>query len=156
MIINKVYINILKMLYGTKQGISIGKGTTFRKRFYLYVGREGSITIGENSFFNHNFSAYSYRNIRIGDNCIFGENVKIYDHNHRFNDKNKLIKNQGFSIAAIEIGNNVWVGSNAVILKGCKIGDNCVIGAGTVVSGAIPAGTIVKTGNIITEKIRFH
>lgn len=142
-------------LYNHKRGISIEKSTTFRSGFHLYVGREGNITIGEGSFFNRNFAAYAYNGIHIGNNCIFGENVKIYDHNHRFNNRGKLIKDQGFSIAPVEIGDNVWVGTNAVLLKGCKVGDNCVIGAGTVVSGTIPEGSIVRNGGTVIEKIKY-
>jgi acetyltransferase-like isoleucine patch superfamily enzyme len=81
--------------------------------------------------------------ITIGENCLFGENVKIYDHNHRFKSTS-LIKDQGYTTAPITIGRNVWVGSDVTILKGVTVGDNSVIGAGCVISENIPANHVVS------------
>lgn len=98
----------------------------------------------------------SLDNVTIGDNSIFGENVKIYDHNHRFNILNKTVKEQGYTKDCISIGNNCWIGSNVVVLKGTKIGNNCVIGAGVTLSGDIPDGTIVKQNkDYLIEPIKF-
>lgn len=72
--------------------------------------------------------------------------MKIYDHNHRFNQHIE-IKQQGFSNGSVIIGQHCWMGSNVMILKNTVIGDNCVIGAGTVVSGTIPSNSIVKAGS---------
>ena len=87
---------------------------------------------------------------------IFGENVKIYDHNHRFNQLKELRK-QGFSNGSVVIGERCWISSNVTILKGTEIGNNCVIGAGCVISGKIPDDTIVKLNQDLTfEKIIFE
>ncbi|WP_143450139.1 acyltransferase, partial [Lactobacillus crispatus] len=93
--------------------------------------------------------------VTIGDNTLFGENVKIYDHNHRFNKINIPIEKQGYSVKAVTIGKHCWIGSNVVILKGVTIGDNCIIGAGCVVSENVPENTILKLGtnNLIRTKI---
>jgi acetyltransferase-like isoleucine patch superfamily enzyme len=81
--------------------------------------------------------------------------VKIYDHNHRFNQHIE-IKQQGFSNGSVIIGQHCWMGSNVMILKNTVIGDNCVIGAGTVVSGTIPSNSIVKAGYSLTvEPIKY-
>ena len=74
---------------------------------------------------------------------IFGENVKIYDRNHHFNQY-KAIKLQGFSNGSVIIGCRCWIGSNVTILKETEIGNNCVIGAGCVISGKIPDNSIVR------------
>ena len=142
----------LKVIYGKK--ILISKNVTFRKSFSIAIENDGKIQIGKNCFFNNYCSINSMASIKIGDNCIFGENVKIYDHNHRFNQKDKLIKNQGYSIAPIEIGKNCWIGSNVIILKGVKIGDNSVIGAGSIVKENIENNMIFKDGKI--EPINFE
>lgn len=152
---DKIYYRAVTLFYKFNGKIKIGKNTTFRKSFFLHVGKAGNILIGNNCFFNHGFAAYAYSSIKIGNDCIFGENVKMYDHNHKFNTSKKPIKDQGFNISPIQIGNNVWVGTNVVILKGTKIGNNCVIGAGAIISGAIPDDSIVKNGSFSIEKIRY-
>lgn len=132
---------IFKFLYGTK--VSIGEKTTWRKGFIITIDKNGKVVVGKNCFFNNYCSINSYNSIEIGNNTIFGENVKIYDHNHRFNKK-CTIKEQGYSVGKVSIGSNCWIASNVTILKGAIIEDNCVIGANVVVNGRIPKGTIVK------------
>lgn len=141
----------LKIIYRKK--FIIGENASFRKAFNLIIDADGKVQIGNNCFFNNYCSLNSMNNIKIGDNCIFGESVKLYDHNHRFNRKNELIKHQGFSTAPIEIGNNCWIASNVIILKGVQIGDNCVIAAGSVIRENIPSNMIYKDGKI--EPINF-
>ena len=77
-----------------------------------------------------------------GGGTIFGESVKIYDHNHRFHE-DKPIKEQGYSNGEVHIGGHCWIGSGVIILKGADISDNCVIGAGCVVDGCVPKGSVV-------------
>lgn len=103
---------------------------------------DGIVNIGDNVFFNSSTSLTSRKKIIIGDNCIIGENVRMYDHNHNYRGDD-LIKKQGYSCDDIEIGNNVWIGSNCVVLKGVKIGDNAVIGANTIINKNIPSNHIV-------------
>lgn len=81
--------------------------------------------------------------ISIGNGTIFGENVKVYDHNHCYRDVAVPIKEQGFTSAPITIGSHCWIASNVVILKGMTIGDNCVIGAGCIVYKDVPTGTVL-------------
>ena len=78
----------------------------------------------------------------MGDNCIFGPNVTVIDNNHAYS-KEKGVSTSLHSCGEISIGNNSWVGANAVILKDTQIGNNCVIGAGCVIKGVIPDGSIV-------------
>lgn len=84
------------------------------------------------------------KGIKIGENCIFGENVLIYDHDHRFRERRGLIKDQGFVIKEVVLGNNIWIGSNVTILKGVNIGDNSVIGANCVIYKDVPENTLVR------------
>lgn len=82
-------------------------------------------------------------NISIGTGTIFGENVKVYDHNHIYENIDMPIKLQGYSTAPIHIGKHCWIGSNVTILKGVTIGDNSVIGAGCVIYKDVPANYVV-------------
>ncbi len=151
MIFIKIYFHIIcfiekfifKLLYGNH--VKFGKRTTFRKRFNLIVESKGCVEIGSDCFFNNDCSISCIYKIKIGAGTLFGENVKIYDHNHRFSDINKPIKKQGYTYSEIIVGNHCWIGSNVVLLKGCNIGDNCVIGAGCIIAENIPSNTIVKS-----------
>jgi acetyltransferase-like isoleucine patch superfamily enzyme len=139
-----VYFKLLifKLIYLNK--FRIGKNLSFRKGFTLVIeGKNAKVKIGNNCFFNNYCTIAAQSHITIGDNTIFGENVKIYDHNHNYIDHNKLIKHQGYSTDHIEIGQNCWIASNVIILKGVKIGDNCVIGAGCIVHKDISSNSIV-------------
>lgn len=160
MFIQKLYFHIFafifkfiyKLLY--RKRIIFGKNITFRKNLNIMIGKTGNISIGNNVFFNNNCSIVSLGKIEIGNGTIFGECVKIYDHNHRFSDPNVSIKKQGYSIGKIKIGSHCWIGSNVVILKNAVIEDNCVIGAGCIVSGTVKKGTIIKNiPTYIYEKI---
>lgn len=131
-------------LYISKNGnIKIGKNLSARRDFEIRAS-SGSILIGGGCFFNNNCTLVSLKGIKIGENCIFGENVLIYDHDHRFRERRGLIKDQGFVIKEVVLGNNIWIGSNVTILKGVNIGDNSVIGANCVIYKDVPENTLVR------------
>jgi acetyltransferase-like isoleucine patch superfamily enzyme len=135
-----------------KAKLCIGKTTRFRKFCIITLDAEGELTIGENTFFNNSCSINCLGITKIGSNTLFGEGVKIYDHNHIFNKRDLLIENQGFSIGSVTIGNNCWIGSNAIILNNVQIGDNAVIGAGCIITKSIAANTIVRPVAQYTEQ----
>lgn len=91
--------------------------------------------------------------IVIEDNCIFGECVKIYDHNHRFSNLNKKIAEQGYSLGEIYIEKNCWIGSNVVILKGVHIGEGSVIGANCTISEDLSPLSVVTVKGGISERV---
>ncbi len=134
-------IIIWKLLYFNK--VKIGINTVFYPKTHMTIDG-GKVTIGKKCFFNNNCSINSRKNIEIGDYVIVGENVCFYDHNHKFRNKEMLIKKQGFSDKIIKIGNNCWIGSNVTILAGTVIEDNVIIGAGCTIKGNIKENTIVK------------
>ncbi|MBT3585327.1 MAG: acyltransferase [Halobacteriovoraceae bacterium] len=80
--------------------------------------------------------------IKIGDNCSIATGCIMISDNHNFSDPEKLIKEQGMSVAPITIGNDVWIGARVTILGGVTVGDGCVIGAGSVVTKDLPAYSI--------------
>lgn len=103
----------------------------------LCISARGTLEIGDKCFFNTNCAITAMEKIKIGNNCNIANNVVIVDHDHDFRRDNKL-----YITAPIEIGNNVWIGANVVILKGVQIGDNCVIAAGSVVRKSIVENSI--------------
>lgn len=100
----------------------------------------GKLTIGSRCFFNCNNLIVCRNSINIGEHCLFGPNVVIYDHDHCFG-MNGI--EEGYKVGSVEIGKNCWIGAGVTILRDTQIGDGCVIGAGTVVKGIIPPHTLV-------------
>ncbi|WP_243386622.1 glycosyltransferase [Bifidobacterium primatium] len=145
---------MLKALYRVVYGRHMrwGKAFHMRRGFQATVENGGEIVIGDNVFFNNGCGLHARKRIEIGSETIFGENVHVYDHNHRFADPTVAIKEQGYSEAAVTIGRHCWIGSNVTILKGSTIGDNTVIGAGCVISGDIPADSVVRMGAMFHVK----
>lgn len=146
-LLKRVYF---KLVYGKK--LKLGLKTTWRRNFSVLIEKNAHIEIGKGCFFNNDCSLVAMDNIKIGEGTLFGENVKIYDHNHKFNRIEVPIKEQGYSVKSVTIGKHCWIGSNVVILKGVHIGNNCVIGAGCVVSYSVPSNTIVKMKNIYEQE----
>lgn len=121
--------------------ISFGKNIVFKNNCSIIVKKTGTLKIENNVFFNNQCSINCLNQIEIGENTLFGESVKIYDHNHAYNETK--IKHKEFNTAPIKIGKNCWIGSNCIILKGVTIGDNVILGAGCVIHKDIPSNSII-------------
>lgn len=103
-----------------------------------------NIEVGENFYANHNLIILDGNKVKFGDNVFVAPNCSFYTAGHPLDAETR---NKGLEYAKpIEIGNNVWIGGNVVVLPGVKIGDNAVIGAGSVVNKDIPAN-VVAVGN---------
>ena len=102
----------------------------------------GVIVISDDVTINRNSIVVAKQKVIVGRGSSIGPNVCIYDHDHKI-DKSGFYK-ADFVMAPVEIGQNVWIAANCTILKGTKIGDNCIIGAGCVVSGEIPDNSLIK------------
>ncbi|MGI4885370.1 MAG: acyltransferase [Janthinobacterium lividum] len=127
----------------------------FRRFCLLSLASDGLLTIGEGNFFNNGCSVTCINEIIIGDNNLFGENIKIYDHNHIFSNIEESIREQGFTKGSVVIGNNCWIGSNCVILNNVAIGDNVIIGANNLIYKSIPSNSIIKAVSGFDIKSRF-
>ena len=137
----RVKVLYYRMKY--KKKFTHGKDLRFRDGFHVLIVDGGKVRLGNNVFFNNDCSINCMAEVTVGDNCMFGESVKIYDHNHIYADVNKPIHEQGFKVGPVKIGNNCWLGSNVTILQGVTIGDNCVIGANALIFKDVPSGSIV-------------
>lgn len=81
--------------------------------------------------------------VTIGDKVNLAQNIVVSGLNHNFTDVDIPISDQGVATKPVTIGNNVWIGANAVILPGVTIGEHVVIGAGSIVSRNIPPYSVV-------------
>ena len=147
---------------------SVGIGAKRRTLFYVKTLQEcGSnlqvmpgfivkfperLFIGNNVTINRNVFITARDNVYIGDNVLIGQNTIINSGNHGFLDPNIPINMQGQSSEKIIIENDVWIGANCSVLKGVKIGNGAVVGAGSVVTKDIEPYTIV--GGIPAKKIK--
>lgn len=170
-IINKLYrtyTTFFQSFFFKLYGIKYGKGLSCRG--FMIVSRypKSCITIGNNCSFNSN-SRFNYRGINhpcilqtgksnaqiiIGDNCgfsgvsivsdnkvIIGNNVLV-GANSLIGDRDDHSNIYPSLPQSVIIGDNTWIGMNVIILKGVKIGRNCIVGAGSIVTKDIPDNTI--------------
>lgn len=124
-----------------KAKITLGNHINLRNYCNIFVKNDANLTIGNNVFLNNYCSINCLDSIEIGENTLFGEGVKLYDHNHQYSTEK--VEFQKFNTAPIKIGKNCWLGSNVIVLKGVSIGDNSIIGAGCVIYKDIPANSII-------------
>ncbi len=103
-----------------------------------------NISVGKNFFANFNMVVLDEARVVFGDNVFIGPNCGFYTAGHPIDP---IERNKGLEFARpIIVGNNVWIGANVTVVPGVTIGDNCVIGAGSVVTKDIPDNT-VAVGN---------
>lgn len=129
--------------------ITLGSKVEFSKRNTIGAV-EGNIHIGSNIFFNENCIIVARDRIEIGDNCIFGPGVTIYDHDHVFDCDG--IK-EDYKTGPVIIDCGCWIGANVTILRNTHIGEGCVIGAGTIIKGEIPSHSRVTGSPNIVKTI---
>lgn len=92
--------------------------------------------------------------VTVGENVIMGQKVSFHAEEHLFDDLQRPIRHQGVRQRGIVIEDNCWVGSNVTFLDGAHVESGCVIGAGAIVKGRIPANAVVA-GNP-ARVIRFR
>ncbi|MBM7353841.1 acyltransferase [Lelliottia amnigena] len=139
----------------------IGKDCILKNEI-IFEGKLGSVIIGEKTFINKDTKIMSINSIKIGSHVTMSFGVMIYDHDshsidyrERQKDINKILDTQNLNNdienkdwssvnnSPIVIGNNVWIGFQAAILKGVTVGDGAIIAAKAVVTKDVPAWSIV-------------
>lgn len=112
------------------------------------AGGDGDVVIGRGSYINSGCVIYTGNGVRIGDDCAIAANCTFAATNHEYARRDLTIKAQRFrpSKGGILLEDDVWIGANCVILDGAILRQGCVIGAGSVVRGEVPAYSI-NVGN---------
>jgi acetyltransferase-like isoleucine patch superfamily enzyme len=154
-----------KMVTKKPGAVLIGNHVSCYAGCSFAIGENGCCTIGDFTLLNGALIMADER-IDIGSHCLVSWNVGIADSDfHPLEPAQRLIDAQALAPyfkdrpprpqlkpAPVKIGNNVWIGMNAVILKGVVIGDNSVVAAGSVVTKSIPANTIVAGNPAVVVK----
>ena len=146
---------ITRLLNGTPDD-QIGRKKELVQELFGYAGKDAyvespfhcdygyNIHVGDYFYCNYDCVFLDCGQITIGDHVMLGPKVSIYTANHPID---AAVRNLGHDHGVpVTIGNNIWIGGNCVILPGVTIGDNTVIGAGSVVTKDIPAN-VVAAGN---------
>jgi len=138
-----VFLSSTARIHGSTRGskIIVGNGCEIYDNVVIRcVGGNGDIVMGDFCYINPGAVLYSGNGIRMGNFVLVAAGAMIMPTNHAFNRRDIPIRHQGFaeSKGGIEIGDDVWIGANAVILDGARIGKGAIVGAGSVVSGTIP------------------
>lgn len=139
--------------------IRVGANATFNIMGYfkMYPGSKiilapnSTLSIGNKTFISANTKILVKERIEIGNDCAISWDVQIMDTDmHTLEGK--------INTKHIKIGNKVWIGSNAIILKGVTIGDGAVVGAGAVVTKDVPQNAVVagNPAKVVKENIHWE
>ncbi len=163
----------LRWMYYTARGAYLGKAVIFSKLYFTWphkvfiddncmiehgvyfkydgVFSEGkAIVIGKDTFIGTGTEFNIKYGVKVGDDCLIASGCRIVDHDHGVSTS-ELMRTQPCPGKEINIENDVWIGANAVILKGISIGTGAIIAAGAVLNKSVPAYEI--WGGVPAKKI---
>jgi acetyltransferase-like isoleucine patch superfamily enzyme len=115
---------------------------------------EGVVEIGAKTVMGQECTISAYQRVRIGEECVIADRAMFIDFDHGIVEVERPIRSQGIYKRDVEVGNNVWIGYGACILRGVSVGDNSVIGTNAVVTKDVPANAVV--GGIPARIIRMR
>jgi acetyltransferase-like isoleucine patch superfamily enzyme len=130
-------------LYRYKKNIFLQNNVYFKRNSIVGCANpDAVIEIGENTTIGNNSIMIASKKISIGKNCMIAPNVHIVDSNHG-TILGKAYNEQDNIVSEVDIGDNVWIGSGAIVLMGVFIGANSIIGAGSVVTKSFPENSLI-------------
>jgi len=125
----------------------IGHGTKIRCH-------EGLVSIGAKTVLGQECTVSAYQHVSIGRECVIADRVMLIDFDHGVVEVDRPIRLQGIYKRDVRVGNNVWIGYGACVLRGVTVGDNAIIGTNAVVTKDVPANAIV--GGVPARLIRMR
>lgn len=150
-IISKATANIY---FGYDSKIYLGKSISIGPGVNIIAKDKAKLSIGENTYFTSDSHIEAVNSIAIGSDCAISWGVTIIDDNHH----KVITKIQKEEIDTdLVIGNHVWIGCNVTILKGTKIGNNCIVSAGSVVKGVFSDNTLIagNPAKVVKEDVNW-
>jgi acetyltransferase-like isoleucine patch superfamily enzyme len=144
---------------GPKVVLEIGKGAELRLGRWSWIGHgtkirchEGVVEIGAKTVLGQECTISAYQSVSIGRECVIADRVMLIDFDHGVVEVERPIRLQGIYKRDVRVGNNVWIGYGACILRGVTIGDNAIVGTNAVVTADVPANAVV--GGVPARVIR--
>jgi len=141
--------------------IEVGSQVSLESMKILVVGRpdrKATLTIGSRTFINEGSELHVGCEVSIGADCAIAGHVIIRDRDsHRLGTTTDLAPLTE-ALEPVSIGDHVWIGSRAMILKGVSVGSGAVIAAGSVVTHDVPSQCLVagNPARVIREGIRWQ
>jgi acetyltransferase-like isoleucine patch superfamily enzyme len=114
----------------------LGHGTKIRCH-------EGVVSIGAKTVLGQECTISAYQHVSIGRECVIADRVMLIDFDHGATEVERPVRLQGIYKRDVRVGNNVWIGYGACILRGVTVGDNAIIGTSAVVTKDVPANAVV-------------
>lgn len=124
------------------RNVTIGREAMIGHDVFFQTGRSSRIEIGDRVSLNTGCHLVAAEAITVGDNVAVGEYVSIRDQEHRFTPATG-VRGQGFAVAPIVIGDNVWIGRGAYVGPGSRIGAGSIVAANSVVRGVFPPAVLI-------------
>jgi acetyltransferase-like isoleucine patch superfamily enzyme len=130
--------------------LQIGPGARIELGRWSWLGHgtkirchEGVVSIGAKTVLGQECTISAFQHVSIGRECVIADRVMMIDFDHGVVEVERPIRQQGIYKRDVHIGNNVWIGYGACILRGVTVGDNAVIGTSAVVTRDVPANAVV-------------
>jgi acetyltransferase-like isoleucine patch superfamily enzyme len=130
--------------------LEIGRDATLSLGRWSWIGHgskvrvhEGHVSIGAKSVLGQECTISAFQQVAIGRECIVADRVMLIDFDHGVVEVERPIRMQGIYKRDVNVGNNVWIGYGACILRGVTVGDNAVIGTSSVVTVDVPDNAVV-------------
>jgi acetyltransferase-like isoleucine patch superfamily enzyme len=141
--------------------LEIKRGATLRLGRWSWIGHgtkirvhEGVVEIGAKTVFGQECTISAFQHISIGRECIVADRVMLIDFDHGVVETERPVRLQGIYKRDVNVGHNNWIGYGACILRGVTVGDNCVIGTGTVVTKDVPSNAVVAGAPVRLLRMR--
>jgi len=135
---------------GPKVTLQVGKRGRIELGRWAWLGHrtkirchEGVVSIGAKTVLGQECTISAYRHVSIGRECVIADRVMLIDFDHGVVEVDRPIRLQGIYKRDVRVGNNVWIGYGACILRGVTIGDNAIVGTSAVVTKDVPPNGVV-------------
>ena len=140
-----------QLVIGRDASLTVTGHVTIYTDFRIWVNDGAAVALGS-GFVNYGLNLSCWQRISIGNDCAFGERVTVRD-----SDEHRVTGGSGPS-APVCIGNHVWIGSGATVLRGVTVGDGAVIAAGAVLTRDAPARSLVAgvPAKVIREDVDWE
>ena len=129
-------------LEGGGAKIQLGSRVLLDRGVSVFVGREGALTLGDGVFVGRRTTIVANQEVHIGVGTQIAHDVTIIDTDHRHGDPRHALVSQGSITKPVSIGDECWISTGAILLKGSEVGARAVVGAGAVLTGPVPAAAV--------------